>query len=129
MQAQSTLRFQVSVHGGDRSHVGPLAITFEAARAALESLPRMFIEPDGSFVWTGISSDAKPWQVDGNLIDRGDVLAYVELKGACKEAQFETLLTALRGTSETLCFQLPQRGIFLDKVEFRRLAMTDTGAI
>src|SRR4051812_40193066 len=42
----------------------PLAVTFEQVAAALEVLPRMFFEPDGSFVW--VSPDGEPhWQLDG----------------------------------------------------------------
>lgn len=62
----------------------PLPISFEEAYSALQSLPRMFIEPDGSWVW--VSSDPEqPWQLDGMLYDRGGKLLYVELKGHAPE--------------------------------------------
>lgn len=88
----------------------------------------MFIEADGSFVWRG-EEKGEPWQVDGNLIDRGDVLAYVELKGFCPEPQFDELLRALGWPQTTLVFQLPRRGVFLSEEEFRRLAATGAGAV
>ena len=94
----------------------------------LGALPRMFIEPDGSFVWTGTTPEGERWQVDGSLIDRGDVLAYVELKGSCPEEQFNQILHALGWPQATLDFQLPRRGIILPEAEFRRLAGTEAGA-
>ena len=51
---------------------------------------------------------------DGNLIDRGDALAYVELKGHCPEEQFDRLLAAFGWPRATLAFHLPQRGVLLD---------------
>src|SRR5688500_14704882 len=50
-------------------------ITFDESLAALARLPRMFIEPDGSFVWVSAAGE-KQWQVDGVLHDRGPQLAY-----------------------------------------------------
>src|SRR5262245_31723441 len=120
------LRFAVSVHG---PNAGPLSVTFEHAFLALQCLERLFIEPDGSFVWTGATSDAGPWQVDGNLIDRGDGLAYVEIKGFCPKEQFDRLLASVGWPEATLVFQLTRRGQFVDESEFRRLVATATGAI
>jgi hypothetical protein len=102
--------------------------SFDAALAALALLPRLFIEPDGSFVWTG-DENGQPWQVDGNLIDRGDCLAYVELKGNCPEQQFDRLLAACGWPASPLAFQLPRRGVTLDEAEFRSLAATEAGAM
>jgi hypothetical protein len=123
------LNFQATIHGGEQGAIGPLAVTFDDALAALAGLPRMFIEPDGSFVWTGEAAGGGRWQVDGNLIDRGDCLAYVDLKGTCPVQQFDALLTALGWPESKLAFQLPQQGVFLDEAEFRRLAETGAGAI
>jgi hypothetical protein len=73
-------RFITSVHS--QTNPAALAATFEETSEALSAIPRLFIEPDGSFVWTGEEA-GQPWQVDGNLSDRCDSLAYVELKGRC----------------------------------------------
>ncbi len=122
------LKFQISVHAIDLNAAG-ISVTFDQALAALEGLERLFIEPDGSFVWTGTSADGERWQVDGNLIDRGESLAYVELKGSCPERQFDRLLSALGWPEVGLAFQLQKRGVLLDEAEFRRLASTSEGAI
>ena len=122
------LSFQASVRGGD-STADALGVTFDQALLALERLGRLFIEPDGSFVWTGCTEDGQAWQVDGNLVDRGDVLAYVELKGSCPDQQFDRLVTALGWPGARVVFQLPRRGVFLDEAEFRALAASDAGAI
>jgi len=106
-----------------------LPVSFDDAFAALAKLPRMFLEPDGSFVWTGTTPAGERWQVDGNLIDRGDVLAYAELKGCCPEEQFDEILRALGWPRAELSFQLPRRGIILPEGEFRRQARTQAGAV
>ena len=125
------LRFHVLIHGETDAHAPStaIAISFDAALAQLLQLPRLFIEPDGSFVWRGTDVAGHEWQVDGNLIDRGDVLAHVELKGSCPEKQLNELLPALGWPDQGLAFQLPRRGIVLSEGEFRALAALPEGAI
>jgi hypothetical protein len=120
------LRFQISIIGSPAGD--PLVASFDAAIADLAALPRMFIEPDGSFVWRGTTLAGEAWQVDGNLIDRGDVLAYVELKGRCPVERLDDVLRALGWPESPLAFQLTQRGVTLEEAEVRRLAATATGA-
>jgi hypothetical protein len=112
------LHFHVVVQGPDST--AGLPVTFDAALAALEKLPRMFIEPDGSFVWRGAAAGGKGWQVDGNLIDQGPCLAYVELRGVCPDEQFDALLAALGCPAAGLVFQLPSAGLVLSESDFRR---------
>lgn len=119
------LTFNTTIQGP--GSFGALSVSFDAALAELAKLPRMFIEPDGSFVWRGTAEAGGPWQVDGNLIDQGAVLAYVELKGCCPVEQFEQVLAAVGWPENRLAFQLPRLGIVLDETEFRRLAVTAEG--
>jgi len=121
------LGFQITIFGSPEG--GPLAVSFDSANASLAALPRMFIEPDGSFVWRGSTPEGQPWQVDGNLIDRGDVLAYVELQGCCPVERFDEILRALGWPEARLAFQLPRRGVYLAEDEFRRLATSESGAM
>jgi hypothetical protein len=120
--------FQIAIRNADHSP-GQHLVTFDAAFAELEKLERMFIEPDGSFVWTGVSGEGQAWQVDGNLIDRGDWLAYVELKGHCPELQFDQILRALGWPGVSLSFELTRRGVVVEEQEFRRLAVNQAGAV
>ena len=122
------LTFHIAVRGGLAVSTGPLSVAFDHALAALERLDRLFIEPDGSFVWAGSLPDGTTWQVDGNLIDRGDFLAYVELKGRCPEAQFNQILTTFNWPGALLAFELTRRGSVVEEAEFRRLAATQAGA-
>jgi hypothetical protein len=102
----------------------PLPITFEESCAALEQLPRMFVEPDGSFVW--VSSAGEPrWQVDGQLVDRGGRLMLVDLKGECTGKALQSLLDALGGHRSPLMFQLVRQAVFLDEAQFRCCAAVD----
>jgi hypothetical protein len=119
------IRFQTAIVGAGRA---ALAVGFDAALWDLEKLPRMFIEPDGSFVWRGSAADGNAWQVDGNLIDRGNVLAYVDVNGSCPEERFDELLRAFGWPNTPLAFELTRRGQTLNEAEFREMARTAAGA-
>ena len=120
------LRFHVTIHGEGKQ--APLTVGFEVARERMEVLPRLFIEPDGSFVWRGMTKEGEKWQVDGNLIDRGDVLAYVELKGVCPSERLDELLRALGWPEAKVEFQLVRTGVVVEEGEFRSVAETEEGA-
>lgn len=94
--------------------------TFEQACDALAQLPRMFVDPDGSFVWVSIGEP--PWQLDGVLYDGAGRLWYVELKGRCPEPEFNRLLAALGWPQTSLRFQLVREAVWLDEPAFRRHA-------
>ena len=111
------LSFQVTIVGD--MVAGPLPVTFDQAFESLQRLPRMFIEPDGSFVWTDKTADGQRWQVDGNLIDRGDFLAYVEFNGQCPQDKFDDLLRTLGWPAAALAFQLTRSGLTLSEADFR----------
>ena len=104
----SMLKFNMTLHAA--SGMAGLPVSFELAFAEMEQLPRMFIEPDGSFVWRGTSDDGQPWQVDGNLIDRGDVLDYVELKGTCPSERLDDVLRTLGWPRTPLCVSTAAAG-------------------
>ncbi|HET6883523.1 MAG TPA: hypothetical protein VFI31_25450 [Pirellulales bacterium] len=94
--------------------------TFEDASDALAALPRMFIEPDGAFVW--VSSNEPAWQLDGVLYDGAESLWYVELKGRCREADFDRFLRALGWPQTLVAFQLVREAEWLNERDFRRYA-------
>ena len=107
----------------------PFAISFEEAYAALEALPRMFIEPDGSFVWVakeaGAGGDpAARQQVDGLLFDRAGYLQYVELSGSCDSSALNTLLTCCGWPNMPVMMQLSREAVFLDEATFRARFMS-----
>jgi hypothetical protein len=98
-----------------------LPVSFEQAVAELSALPRMYCEPDGSFVWTS-PQDGPSWQVDGNLYDRDGRLLFVDLKGACPGEAFDRLLLAFGWPQAPVMFQLTREAVLVDEAEFRRLA-------
>jgi hypothetical protein len=99
----------------------PMPISFEQAAERLEQLPRMFLEPDGAFVWVGEQEQGR-WQVDGQLTDRDGHLLYVEVKGQCPEPAFDQLLAAFGWPETPLVFQLTREAIFLEEQPFRKRA-------
>lgn len=108
------LRFHVNLFGE------PFACTWEAAAAALEALPRMIFEPDGSWIWSG-GVGAERWQVDGHLFDFAGRLHRVELHGECPTQSFDQLLTCFGWPKERFTFELVREGVRLSEAEFRAL--------
>ena len=107
----------------------PLDVTFEQAVEALEQLPRMFCEPDGSFVWVSAHADTPAWQVDGMLYDRDNRLLYVDLKGECPAGSFDMLLRCFGAPPKCVMFQLVRQAVFLDEATFRRYASGEGGGM
>ncbi len=97
-----------------------LDVTFEQAQAALESQPRVFFEPDGSFLWN--DKTPEPWQIEGLLQDRGGRLHFVELWGNCPPRVFDQLLKACGWPATPLMFFLVRDGLWLDEPQFRIFA-------
>lgn len=100
----------------------PFPVSFEQAADALSTLPRMYCEPDGSFVWVSAAEEQPRWQVDGVLYDRAGRLLHVDLKGDCPADQFDNLLRACGWPTIAVIFQLAREAVFLDEQEFRRYA-------
>ncbi len=109
------LRFHVNVIGQ------PFTITWEQAAEALQTLPRMIFEPDGSWIWSG-GVGADRWQIDGHLFDFDDQLHRVELRGECPEEAFGQLLGCFAGQTTKLAFEQVIEGITLSEKEFRHQA-------
>jgi len=106
----------------------PFVVTFEEAFARLEQLERMFIEPDGAFVWVSrgaSATDEQPWQLDGVLYDRGGRLLLVDLKGSCPPAALDQLLSCFDWPATAIAFQITQAAVFLGEAEFRAYAATN----
>lgn len=93
-----------------------LPVSFEAAAAALEALPRLYFEPDGSFVWVAASERA--WQLEGQLQDRGPQLDHVEIKGTCTPDGFAQFLAAFGWPGVALELHLVSEGRTLSAAEF-----------
>ena len=101
----------------------PLAISGDEALARLAAEPRLFTEPDGSFVWTS-SQDGLVWQVDGNLLERDGRVVLLDLKGSCPRPEFDRLLACVGWPAQPLMFQLVRAAVFLDEAAFRGHAAT-----
>ena len=97
-------------------------VSFEVAAAVLRSLPRLFHEPDGSFVWVAPDDGDLAWQVDGQLYDRQERVIYVELNGSCPQNEFDQLLQAFGWPGARFLFQLRQPAVCVGESEFRRWA-------
>jgi hypothetical protein len=97
-------------------------MSFEVAAERLAALPRMFLEPDGSFVWVADETPGKRCQVDGALCDGRNRLQHIELKGSCTPLAWDQFLLALNGTSGVeLLVQITRAAVFVEATEFRRI--------
>lgn len=95
----------------------PWSVTFDEALSALEQVPGVFIEPDGSFFRA--SGPGEPaWQAEGNLYDQGPHLAHVEMKGCCPQERLAELLGPLGWPKVALTFQMVREGTQLTEQEF-----------
>ncbi len=102
----------------------PLAESFESVADQLSLLPNLHFESDGSFFWCSIqrlSTPGRSWQLDGMVYDRENRVEYVELKGNCDQATWETLTRVLSGVEYVpLIVQWVEQGIWISEPEFRR---------
>jgi hypothetical protein len=101
--------------------VVPLRTGFDDAFMRLAKIDRMFVEPDGSFVWTS-PREGLSWQVDGNAFEKDGRVLLVDLKGSCPPEAFDRLLTAFGWPAEAVMVQLVKPAVFLDEATFRRHA-------
>ncbi len=109
--------------------------TWEQAGTALQGLPRMVFELDGSFVISGNieraeragpssapSANATRWQVDGHLFDFAGHLHRLELHGQCPPAAFDELLRSVGWPRQPLLFEMVREGITVNEAVFRQRA-------
>jgi hypothetical protein len=96
---------------GERASVTePFRTSFEQAMEALERIPGISFEPDGSF---GFVANAGKEQLFGMLYDAGDRLQYVDLQGTLTLDHWRTIVLAICGSRQELAtltvLKLPDR--------------------
>jgi hypothetical protein len=99
----------------------PMAIAFDEALEGLARLERMYVEPDGSFVWPSPPA-GRWWQVDGNAFEKDGRVLLVDIKGSCPREDFDRFLQAFGWPRQPLLMQLVRAAMFLDERTFRRHA-------
>lgn len=100
----------------------PLSVTFEELTDRFMAQPRLFCEPDGSFVWVGQDQDDEHrWQIDGQLNDSAEGLMSIEVKFAGRITNLSTLWQLCGAPEQRLLVQLVQFGVYLETDEFGKL--------
>jgi hypothetical protein len=99
----------------------PMAIGFDDALDRLATLERMYVEPDGAFVWTS-PREGLWWQVDGNAFEKDGRVLLADLKGSCPASKFDQLLAGFGWPHQAMLTQLVRPAVFLDEQTFRRHA-------
>jgi len=106
---------------GDAASTTPFRTPFEEFYRAISAIERLFMEPDGSFVWTG-GEGPQRWQVDGVAAELGGRLQWLQLQGSCPPANFDRILAVTGWPAEPVAMQLVRSGVLLDEGVFRRHA-------
>ena len=71
----------------------------------------MFVEPDGSFLWT---NQAMPrWQLEGTIYDDGSVVRYIELRGHCPLPAWQSFLSAFDESLATVTLELLDQNLIV----------------
>ena len=96
-------------------------VSFEQAAERLIAIPRLFFEPDGSFVWVSADRSSPRWQIDGHLYDHHDRLYTVDLKGCCPASEMDRLLACFGWPTTELVFQIVTAGMCVDEQVFRHI--------
>ncbi|MCU0707441.1 MAG: hypothetical protein MUF23_04030 [Pirellula sp.] len=78
-----------------------IPVSFEAYADAIRDWAGMFLEMDGSFVWT-VDAEKQRLQVDGMIYDRDGAIEYVELKGEWPPEAWHRLLRPLVGLMDPI---------------------------
>jgi hypothetical protein len=99
-------------------------LTWEEAMARLSKLPRLYPEPDGSFVWA-----TDHGRLSGVLYDRNGRMCYAELFGECEWRIVAEFLAACGAPEERFVFQLPEEGVTLEEEEFRELVWKEKSGV
>ncbi|MCA9167505.1 MAG: hypothetical protein KDB23_07540 [Planctomycetales bacterium] len=98
----------------------PMSLSFDTVLARLEQLPRLYIEPDGSFIWIGPQGPDQ-WKFDGQLHDSTGGLMTIELKVSGTDPELDAILGCLDWPEKAYVFQLVREGIYLDHAQVRQL--------
>ncbi|MEM1068582.1 MAG: hypothetical protein AAGI63_06790 [Planctomycetota bacterium] len=77
---------------------GPIESSFEAAEERLKGLPKLYFEPDGSFVW---ALDEGRQQVFGMVYDAAGAIQYIELWGRCERITWQQIVHAATGSQSS----------------------------
>ena len=94
-------------------------VTFDGALEQLEKVPRLYAEPDGSWLLVSAVGESPRWQMEGNLYDGGSRLAYCDLKGSCPVTTWEQLLACFGWPHQPLLLQLTHAAVFVDEADYR----------
>lgn len=89
--------FRLYLYGPSK---GPIENSFEEAQSRLSLLPRLYFEPDGSFVW---ALDGGRQQVFGMIYDAAGKIQYAELQGRCDLQVWQQLIEAISGEKSPDC--------------------------
>ena len=90
--------------------------SYETVAESLAEIPRLYIEPDGSFVW--VSSEDVARKINGQVTDDGSQVMFVEFRGRALQKDIDPILSTLRDPVTDLQVQLLPGGEIIDESAF-----------
>ena len=94
------------------------AFDYDTLQSKLSEVARLYIEPDGSFVW--VSSEDASRRISGQITDDGERVLYLELRGKCRWNDLSTVVLKKLDWPETsLAFQLLPESLLVEEQQFR----------
>ncbi len=91
--------------------------SYECLAKRLSAVPRLFIEPDGSFVWVASADPAR--SISGQITDDGQQVVALELRGRCQWEEMTLILRELGWPEAKLVFQLLPWAVLVKTACFR----------
>ena len=96
------------------------AVSYEEVAEPLTAIPRLYLEPDGSFCW--VSPDDVTQRLDGQITDDGRRVMCVQVQGRCTWSGFEPILRVLGWPGQAVMYQLLPSATLVDDASFRQAA-------
>ncbi len=92
---------------------------YEVLAASLSRVPRLFLEPDGAFVWVSPEDPAR--RVNGQITDDGEQVLYLELRGRCSFEDLAVIFQMLGWPEVELVYQLLPEAMLVRESQFREV--------
>lgn len=93
--------------------------SYEDFSEQLSQVPRLYIEPDGSFVW--VSSIDPVRRISGQITDDGKQVLYLELRGRCQWEDMTEIVRMIGWPQTELIFQMLPEALLVQESQFREV--------
>lgn len=115
--SDTTVEARMLAEGSPQLEQQGFGATYEDFAEQLSKVPRLYIEPDGSYVW--VSSEDPTRRVWGQITDDGQQVLYLELRGRCQWDDLAAIVGMIGWPETQLIFQLMPDAVLVEESQFR----------